>query len=180
MITTQPFAELICAYLDGEPGAADVLNDALEDSGQARIAVDGTRGERLALVLEQLLVEPLANRLSVDYAQHVIQYCDSPVAQAFLRQKQTEIDPAASAEVRQAERQAAEQALRSAAGDSNWEPSALHRLGWDENVTPRSSAAWALWGALMIPVRFVADAAQRANSTELDWQINRLKQLLHQ
>ncbi len=39
-MSQQPFAELICAYLDGVPGAAEVLNDALEESCRPRVMVD--------------------------------------------------------------------------------------------------------------------------------------------
>ncbi len=53
--------------------------------------------------------------------------------------------------------------------------SLLHQLGWNHENTAQASAAWALWGALQIPVRYVAQAAQRANTSELDWQVAHLK-----
>ena len=174
-MNAQPFAELICAYLDGVPGASDVLNDALEESGRARVVVDGTTGERLALVLEHLLIDSLARRVAVDFARHVIGICDSPLAQAVIEHKSVQVDPVASEE----ELQRATARL-SEFGDEHTQPQQgfLYELGWGEENTPQTSAAWALWGALRIPVRFVASAAQRTVTTELPWQIEHLKQLL--
>lgn len=174
-MNAQPFAELICAYLDGVPGACDVLNDALEEAGRARVVVDGTTGERLALVLEQLLIESLARRVAVDFARHVMGICDSPLAQAVMDQKSAQVDPAASDEDIQRAT-----ARLSELGDEHTRPQQgyLYELGWGDENTPQTSAAWALWGALRIPVRFVASAAQRAVTTELQWQIEHLKQLL--
>ncbi len=54
----------------------------------------------------------------------------------------------------------------------------LQQLGWREESTPAGSAAWALWGALVVPVLSVARAAQRTAASELEWQVNHLKQLL--
>ena len=174
-MSQQPFAELICTYLDGLPGAADILNDALEESGKPRLAVEGTMGERLALVLEQLLEEPLARRASVDFARHVVEHCDSPFARAVLDQKNAQVDPDAD-----------EAALKSAAEkvaefEDERFPSnymLLNRLGWRSEASAKSSAAWALWGALQIPVHYVSLAAQRISTTELQWQVEHLKQLL--
>ena len=174
-MTAQPFAELICAYLDGVPGASDVLNDALEESGRPRVVVDGTAGERLALVLERLLIEPLAKRAAVDFARHVLNVVDSPLAQAVMEQKSAQVDPAASeADLQRATARLAE------FDDERARPSQgyLYQLGWSDENTPQASAAWALWGALRIPVRYVASAAQRAVTTELQWQIEHLKQLV--
>lgn len=174
-MSSHPFAELICAYLDGLPGAAEVLNDALEEAGRARIAVEGATGERLALVLESLLTEPLARRVAVDYAKHVAQFCDGSFARAVLNQKSTQVDPAATP----ADIQRAEAKLESFEDDRMlFESMSLRRLGWNDENTPKASAAWALWGALQIPVRFVSLAAQRVSTTELDWQVEHLKELL--
>ncbi len=174
-MSVQPFAELICAYLDGLTGASDVLNDALEESGKAREVVDGTTGERLALVLEQLLVEPLARRVAVDFARHVMEHCPAPLAQAVIAEKDAQIDPQAS----EADRQQATARLAEFGDEhTSLEQAFLYELGWSDENTPQTSAAWALWGALRIPVRFVAAAAQRAATTELEWQIEHLKRLL--
>lgn len=174
-MSSHPFAELICAYLDGEPGAVDVLNDALEETGRARLVVDGGPGERLALVLEHLLADALAKRVSLDFAKHVVHLCDSPLAEAMLAKKETDIDPGATAEQR---RQATE-SLAELEGEPRFSRhSSPMALGWQGEAGPLSSAAWAAWGALMIPARYVAEAAQRINTTELQWQINHLKQLL--
>lgn len=173
-MSPQPFAELICAYLDGLPGAAEVLNDALEESNRPRVAVDGTRGERLALVLEELLTEPIARRVAVDFAKHVAGLCANPLAQEVIDRKSAEVYEGT---------EAAMQTTEASAPDEEQEPeefvrAELLRLGWNPQNTPRASAAWALWGALQIPVRYVAVAAQRTNTTELDWQVEHLKQLL--
>lgn len=173
-MSPQPFAELICAYLDGVPGAAEVLNDALEESNRPRVAVDGTPGERLALVLDELLTEPVARRVAVDFAKHVAGLCANPLAQEVIDRKIAQVGEGI---------EVATQTTEARAPDAEQEPeeverAVLLRLGWNPQNTPRASAAWALWGALQIPVRYVAVAAQRANTTELDWQVEHLKQLL--
>lgn len=166
-VNAQPFAELICAYLDGIPGSADVLNDALEDAGRSRAAVDGLPEERLAVVLENLLTESLARRISVDFARHVAGYCESPVAQSVIDAKQAQVE---SLNVGVS--------VQGSLSDAIEPREVLFQLGWGRQNSARSSAAWSLWGALLIPVRYVAQAAQRANTTELQWQIEHLKQQL--
>ncbi len=74
-MSQQPFAELICAYLDGVPGAAEVLNDALEESCRPRVMVDGAPNERLALVLEELLVEPISRDGSLSIMRDALPAC---------------------------------------------------------------------------------------------------------
>lgn len=171
-MNSQPFAELISAYLDGVPGAADVLNDALEESGRSRVVTDGDTGERLAIVLEELLVEPLARRVALDFARHVAGYCEPAHVQNVLKAKEHEAALQSGATTAASNYDNDEVAHRSL------HQGMLHSLGWEEEDSPKSSAAWALWGALLIPVRYVAQAAQRANTTELQWQVEHLKKLL--
>jgi hypothetical protein len=173
-VSLQPFAELICAYLDGMPGAADVLNDALEESSRPRVVVDGTLGERLALVLEELLSEPVARRVAVDFAKHVASLCENPLAQEVIDRKSNQVDGIAPAETQSSHVLEADEERP----HDLLERGLLLRLGWNEENTPQASAAWALWGALQIPVRYVAQAAQRANTTELNWQVEHLKRIL--
>lgn len=173
-MSPQPFAELICAYLDGLPGAAEVLNDALEESNRPRVAVDGPPGERLALVLEELLTEPIARRAAVDFAKHVAGLCASPLAQEVIDRKSAQVSGATEVVTQTAEARTSDEEPE----PEEFERAELLRLGWNAQNTPRASAAWALWGALQIPVRYVAVAAQRANTTELDWQVEHLKHLL--
>ncbi len=169
-----PFADLICAYLDGLPSAADVLNDALEEAGRERVAVDGSAGERLALVLDEMLEEDVARKAAIEFARHVVGYCDSPQARALIQQKSSELDPTAAA----VELPTSEVDGVGSNEDGPAGYTLLAQLGWSPRNTPKASAAWALWGALQIPVRYVAAAAQRANGSELEWQIERLKSLL--
>ncbi len=177
MTSHHPLAELIGAYLDGLPGAADVLNDALEESGRDRLAINGAPSERLACVLEHLLSPPLQRQVALDFAKHVLGYCESPYAEAVFGIKRVQNDPSATP----AERLEAEEAINALPVDNFTQRySQLSQLGWTEHNTPQSSAAWSLWGALQIPLRYVAQAAQRVTSTECAWQIEHLKQLLKQ
>ena len=60
------------AYLDGEAGIAELLNDLLEEHGRERVAMETDEIGRLEIVLEKMLSREQGRDLAFDFAEHVI------------------------------------------------------------------------------------------------------------
>jgi hypothetical protein len=154
----------ICVFLDGEPGAAEVLNDALELVGLERVAKDGNPAERLELVLTHLMPRPQAELLACEFAEHVMPIAKKKSSnpkdlKKILKSKRSYLAGKVEFDVM---RKLAASALQ----------------GWTADNSPDSFALWAQWAAALAAPKDTAKSAQRVASTELEWQIERTKQFL--
>ena len=156
----------ICAFLDGDEGAVDILNDALELIGAKRVAKAGTTAERLELVLVNLIPRKQAELLACDFAEHVM-----PIA-GLNKRRQAVAKNALKAKRDQVAGKINFPALRKAAIPT--------LAGWEANNTPKSFAIWTVWAAALSSPKDAATSAQRATATELAWQVNRTKQFLQE
>lgn len=154
----------ICFYLDGEPGAADILNDALELIGAERTAVDGKTAERLELFLTKLIPREQAERLACDFAEHVL-----PIA---VKQSQ---QPKLAKKALQAKRKL----LDGKIDFRTLKESANKTLsGWQADNSPTSAAIWSIWSAAFGAPKDTAASAQKVSESEIDWQLERAKQFV--
>lgn len=157
-----PLPALICDYLDGDDASLGVFNDALEELGRDRLVESKPLPARLQIVLDGVLPDHLAQRVALDFAEHVHGECDCDEARSLL----------------QAKRRWLEDSGRNVHHAPARLVDSLYPLGWSDDNTPRSNAAWALWSALIMPPKFVAAAAQRVRRNELSWQIEHIKQVV--
>lgn len=158
-----PYSALVSAYLDGENGSANVLDDFLEDKGEDRVAEVTDLPGRLKIVLDRLLPAREADDLACDFAEHV----HSVLERNGIETKAVKDALAAK---RQSGENVSSQELSVLADNalSDWQP---------DNSTV-SRAIWSTWAAVLANPSCAAGSAQAARDGELEWQVERTKEVL--
>jgi hypothetical protein len=160
---------LAAAYLSGEAGAIDVLNDYLEETGRPRLCDHAAPGARLDELLLGLLSPE--ERMSAETAmvEHVLPHSATPEIAAAAQQ-------AIDAVRKWLEGQGDEDALKAAASAAMqaWMPgdAGVDEESDEEVVRSRDNGvAWAAWTLARRWPLVAARTARTLHTDELTWQM---------
>ena len=160
---------LAAAYLNGEPGAAGVLNDFLEEAGQARIENFAAPAQRLDEVLVKLFAPAERQALELAFVQHALERSPPPPPAADAAQSTI-------ATIRQAlAGQATETQLAEAARAAlrAWMP-ADEEIDEDSAPLRNNGVAWATWALARRWPLVAARSVRLTGPDELSWQCSRV------
>jgi hypothetical protein len=160
---------LASAYLSGEAGAIDVLNDYLEETGRPRLRDHAAPSERLDELLFVLLSPEERMSVECEMVEHVVPHSATPEIGAAARQ-------ATEAVRKWLDGQADEATLQTAASAAlaAWMPD---DAGVDEDsdqevVRSRDNGvAWAAWALARRWPLVAARTARTVHPDELAWQM---------
>jgi hypothetical protein len=164
---------LAAAYLNGEPGAAEVLNDFLEEAGHPRIAANEARGNRLDELLVVLLTPDQLQQAAAAFVEHALQTNPPPdeaaaAARAAIDTYREWLGGKATAE---------QLKTVAAAALQSWMPS-------DENIDDEGAplrdngVAWSAWALTRRWPLVAARTARTIQPGEWKWQAEYVLQRL--
>jgi hypothetical protein len=160
---------LAAAYLSGEAGAIDVLNDYLEETGRPRLRDHAAPGARLDELLFGLLAPEERTNAEIAMVEHVVPHSATPEIAAAAQRAIDAVRKWLASQGGESELQAAAQGAMQA-----WMPedAGVDEESDEEVVRSRDNGvAWAAWALARRWPLVAARTARTVHPDELAWQM---------